>query len=82
VDPDSNRADYFGFKIYQFFQLELPGRAEKSRLLGPREFALILVGLGLVSLVLATRCCRLDRPVPVRAPADQRHDRVSPWLAP
>src|SRR5216683_2365736 len=51
----------FGFTIYKFFQLELPGRAEKSRLLGPREFALVLVGLGLVSLVLATlehRRCR------------------------
>ncbi len=44
----------FGFTIYKFFQLELPGRAEKARLLGPREFALMLVGLGLVSLVLAT----------------------------
>jgi putative membrane protein len=44
----------FGFTIYKFFQLELPGRAEKSRLLGPREFALLLVSLGLVSLVLAT----------------------------
>ncbi len=32
----------FGFTIYKFFQLELPGRAEKSRLLGPREFALVL----------------------------------------
>ena len=44
----------FGFTIYKFFQLELPGRAENSRLLGPREFALLLVGLGLLSLVLAT----------------------------
>lgn len=44
----------FGFTIYKFFQLELPGRAEKSRLLGPREFALILVALGLISLAMAT----------------------------
>jgi putative membrane protein len=53
----------FGFTIYKFFQLELPGRAEKSRLLGPRQFALMLVALGLVSLVLATlehrRCQRV-----------------------
>ncbi len=44
----------FGFTIYKFFQLELPGRAEKSRLLGPREFAVMLVAMGLISLVLAT----------------------------
>src|ERR1700758_3684074 len=44
----------FGFTIYKFFQLELPGRAEKSRLLGPREFALVLVALGLISLAMAT----------------------------
>jgi putative membrane protein len=44
----------FGFTIYKFFQLELPDRAEKSRLVGPREFALILVALGLISLAMAT----------------------------
>jgi putative membrane protein len=52
----------FGFTIYKFFQLELQGRAEKSRLVGPREFALVLVALGLISLVMATlehrRCQR------------------------
>ena len=44
----------FGFTIYKFFQLELPGRSERTPLLGPREFAVSLVGLGLVSLTLAT----------------------------
>jgi len=44
----------FGFTIYKFFQLELPGRSERTRLLGPREFSVSLVGLGLVSLTLAT----------------------------
>jgi putative membrane protein len=44
----------FGFTIYKFFQLELPGRSERTRLLGPREFALSLVSLGLISLALAT----------------------------
>jgi putative membrane protein len=34
----------FGFTIYKFFQLELPGPAEKARLLGPREFALMRSG--------------------------------------
>ena len=44
----------FGFTIYKFFQLELPSRAEKSRLVGPREFALTLVALGLIWLVMGT----------------------------
>lgn len=70
----------FGFTIYKFFQLELPGRAEKSRLLGPREFALMLVGLGLVSLALATlehrRCQRVLR----RAWSDAPRS-LALWLA-
>lgn len=44
----------FGFTIYKFFQLELPGRSDRVRLLGPREFSVSLVALGLISLVLAT----------------------------
>ena len=44
----------FGFTIYKFFQLKLPSRAEKSRLVGPREFALTLVALGLIWLVMGT----------------------------
>ncbi len=42
----------FGFSIYKFFQLETPARSH--RLIGPREFALALVSIGLLSLVLAT----------------------------
>jgi len=44
----------FGFTIYKFFELEVPSKPERIRTIGPREFALTLVGLGLVSLVLAT----------------------------
>jgi putative membrane protein len=44
----------FGFTIYKFFQLELAGRSDRTRLIGPREFAVSLVVLGLVSLTLAT----------------------------
>jgi putative membrane protein len=44
----------FGFSIYKFFQLEVPRRAEADHLIGPRQFALILVSIGLVSLLLAT----------------------------
>src|SRR5207302_10033758 len=44
----------FGFSIYKFFQLEAQGSVGRNRLIGPREFALMLVSIGLISLLLAT----------------------------
>jgi putative membrane protein len=44
----------FGFSVYKFFQIEVPTSGQKNRLIGPREFALMLVSIGLVSLILAT----------------------------
>ena len=44
----------FGFSIYKFFQIETPGHEQQKRLIGPREFAFMLVSIGLVSLLLAT----------------------------
>jgi putative membrane protein len=45
----------FGFTIYKFFQIELASDASKSvHLIGPREFALAMIVIGLVSLVMAT----------------------------
>jgi putative membrane protein len=44
----------FGFTIYKLFQLEGLGRAQPGHLIGPREFAFLLVSLGLISLLLAT----------------------------
>ena len=43
----------FGFTIYKFFQLEAPRGPVQKRLLGAREFAFILVTIGLLSLTLA-----------------------------
>lgn len=45
----------FGFTIYKFFQYlrENQSVAPESRF-GPREFALLMIGMGVVSLVLAT----------------------------
>jgi putative membrane protein len=43
----------FGFTIYKFFQLELRGPAAVDRLIGAREFALIMIATGLVALMLA-----------------------------
>jgi putative membrane protein len=44
----------FGFSIYKFFQLEELGHQQRDHLIGPRQFAFMLVSIGLVSLVLAT----------------------------
>jgi putative membrane protein len=44
----------FGFGIYKFFQLELGAGANPSLLIGPREFSLIMVGTGLLSLLVGT----------------------------
>ena len=46
----------FGFTIYKFFQLELGGSARPriSQVIGARDFAMIMISVGLVALVLAT----------------------------
>ena len=51
----------FGFTIYKFFQYlreKTPGPSEP--LFGPREFALVMIGIGLMALVLATVQHRRD----------------------
>jgi putative membrane protein len=46
----------FGFTIYKFFQYMQEQRQGEpgKRLLGPREFAILMIGIGVVSLLLAT----------------------------
>ena len=45
----------FGFTIYKFFQFEMDKQPLREHpALGPREFALIMIGIGLVSLLLST----------------------------
>jgi putative membrane protein len=44
----------FGFSIYKFFQLEENRLAERRHLIGARQFAIMLVSIGIISLVLAT----------------------------
>jgi inner membrane protein YidH len=44
----------FGFTIYKFFQVLQEKGNGRDRLLGPREFALIMIGIGLTVLLLAT----------------------------
>lgn len=51
----------FGFTIYKFFQyMRDQGRAVEDRLLGPPQFAMFLIAIGLVVLVLATIQHRRD----------------------
>ena len=45
----------FGFTIYKFFQAQADqgSPAAVKRLLGPREFALLMIGTGLVALAMS-----------------------------
>ena len=43
----------FGFAIFKFFQLELK-TAQDGHLVGAREFAILMVGIGLLSLLMGT----------------------------
>jgi putative membrane protein len=43
----------FGFGVYKFFQIERSERLQKY-FVGPQEFGLVLVAIGLLSLLLAT----------------------------
>ncbi len=51
----------FGFAIYKFFQLELQNRPPLQGLIGPRQFALLMISIGLFSLMAATIEYRLYR---------------------
>jgi len=46
----------FGFSIYKFFQLELAAslQGRTHQLIGAREFAMIMIAIGLCALILAT----------------------------
>ena len=44
----------FGFSVYKFFQLEMSGKHFGPELIGPRGFALVLIGIGLLALLLGT----------------------------
>ena len=51
----------FGFTIYKFFQyLQEKSQTPADRIFGPREFALIMIGIGLLALLLATIQHRRD----------------------
>jgi putative membrane protein len=44
----------FGFTIYKFFQFELADRPSvANRVIGPRGFALVMIGIGVMALLVA-----------------------------
>jgi uncharacterized membrane protein YidH (DUF202 family) len=42
----------FGFSVYKFFQFELTEKKIAATLIGPREFGLVLISVGLLALLL------------------------------
>jgi putative membrane protein len=44
----------FGFSVYKFFQIVREEGGRTNHLIGARQFGLLLVGIGLASLALAT----------------------------
>jgi putative membrane protein len=44
----------FGFTIYKFFQLERDGGLRRHGVIGPTEFAMMMIIIGLLSLLMAT----------------------------
>jgi putative membrane protein len=44
----------FGFSIQQFFRFATAGASPRSGLIGPHEFGLIMIVMGLLALALAT----------------------------
>ena len=46
----------FGFTIYKFFQLEIGAsvRPRTHQVIGPREYAMFMIAIGLVALLIAT----------------------------
>jgi putative membrane protein len=51
----------FGFTIYKFFQyLQEQKTVSPDRLFGPRQYALLMISVGIVALVFATAQHRRD----------------------
>ena len=65
----------FGFSIQQFFRVARAGSPGKSGIIGPDEFGLIMIAIGLFALLLATlehrsaiAALRIDYPVAQQYP--------------
>jgi len=70
----------FGFSVYKFFQLEEYRKFEPNRRIGPREFAIALVSIGIVSLLLATIEYRQNMRA-LREESPDRHRSLAVFVA-
>jgi len=43
----------FGFTVYKFFQLEARGMPRTHQVIGSREFALLMIAIGLIALMFS-----------------------------
>ncbi|MCU0707234.1 MAG: DUF202 domain-containing protein [Pirellula sp.] len=41
----------FGFTVQKFFQFDIPGKADSTHWVGPHEFGVLMILMGLVSLL-------------------------------
>ena len=65
----------FGFTIYKFFDFEFRNRpVARGSMLGPHEFALVMIAIGLVALLLSTAQHRQSMRA-LRA----EYGRIVPW---
>jgi hypothetical protein len=79
VDQNRDVANHLRLQYLQIFQLEAQGSVRRNRLIGPREFAFMLVSIGLISLLLATLEYRQNiRALGAQYAANNAHSRW--WL--
>ncbi|MHA3771799.1 YidH family protein [Verrucomicrobiota bacterium sgz303538] len=70
----------FGFSIHQFFRIARAGAVESEHRIGPREFGLLMIAIGLVSLLMATLENRRDIKA-LKAQYPDLHDSSEPVLS-
>lgn len=65
------RSLLFGFSVFKSFQIVREGGEQRNYLIGARQFGLLLVSVGLISLVLATLQYRQN----IRMPGEEYQGR-------
>ena len=65
------RSSLFGFSVFKYFQIVREGGEQRKYLIGARQFGLLLVSVGLISLVLATLQYRQN----IRMPGEEYRGR-------
>lgn len=65
------RSLFFGVSVFKFFQIVREGGEQRNYLIGARQFGLLLVSVGLISVVLATLQYRQN----IRMPGEEYQGR-------